>query len=132
MPKLAAWPVGQLCALAILIFQAPGLAAQVITGYAVIDGTQNPPQLVSATVNVVIADNGSGNYTLTFDQPVQYFLGTSLTQGPGFDAGPTFLTAVQDSLDRRKVNVNIRYGAMDHFLQDGKFSIEVRLVAPPS
>lgn len=135
MPSIVSWlpsrRVGCVCVFAVLLFQVPQLAAQV-SGYAVIDGTQNPPQVIDSTVNVAIADNGTGNYTLTFDLPVVFFLGTSLTEGPGFDVASSFLTSTQDSLDRRKVRVNVRYPTLDHFAVDAQFSIEVRLEAPPN
>lgn len=115
----------------LLLLCSSPLAAQQGSDYGVIDGKQNPPQVVSSTVNVAVADNGSGNYTLTFDQPVVFFLGTSMTEGPVFDVGPSFLSAVLDSSDRRKVKVNIRYVTLDHFSLDGVFSFEVRLATPP-
>ena len=112
-----------------LVFTS-ALFAQDVSLYAVVDGSQNPPQVVDSTVDFAITDNGTGNYTLTFEQPVEFFLGTSLTEGPGFDASATFLTAVLDSGDKRKVNVNINYVTSNHFAVDGQFSLEVRLTPP--
>lgn len=129
--RLALRRVSCVCVFVVLLFQAPSVAAQ-ISGYAVIDGTQNPPQVIDSTVNVTIVDNGTGSYTLIFDLPVVYFLGTSLTEGPGFDVSASFLTATQNSLDRRMVKVNVRYPTSDHFAVDAQFSIEVRLEAPPN
>jgi len=135
MPNIVSWlpcqRVSCVCVFVVLLFQVPQLAAQV-SGYAVIDGTQNPPLVIDSTVNVTIVDNGTGNYTLTFDLPVVYFLGTSLTEGPGFDVSASFLTATQNSLDRRKVLVTTLYPSYEHFPVDAQFSIEVRLVAPPN
>lgn len=136
MPSIVAWLALRrfrcVCVFVVLLFQVPQLAAQV-SGYAFIDGTQNPPQVIESTVNVAIVDSGTGSYTLTFDQPVVFFLGTSMPEGPGFDdTSPSFLTATQDSLDRRKVLVSTRYPSYEHFLVDSSFSIEVRLAAPPN
>ena len=93
-------------ALFFLLSFAPGLCAQVTPGYAVIDGTKNPPEIVSANINLSIADSGVGNYVLTFDDPVVFFLANSMSKGPVFDAGDTLLTAVLDSSNKQKVNVH--------------------------
>lgn len=112
-----------------LLSFAPVLPAQVVPGYAVIDGTQNPPKIIFSNINVVITDNGTGNYILDFDSPVVFFSGTSLTAGGGFDAGDTLLTAVVDSNDASKVNVKTRFvgslAASGHSPYDAQFSIEV-------
>jgi len=63
---------------------------------------------------------------------VVFFLGTSITEGGAFDVSPSFLTATQNSSDRRQVLVNTRYPSYEHWLVDAKFSIEVRLAAPPN
>ena len=47
--------VGRLCAFVMLLFHVPTLLAQQVSGYAVIDGTQNPPAVVESTVDFVIA-----------------------------------------------------------------------------
>jgi hypothetical protein len=134
MPGIDSWlalrRVGCLCVFVASLVHVPDLAAQV-SGYAVIDGTLNPPTVVTSTVNVAIADNGTGSYTLTFDQPVVFFLGTSMTEGGAFDVAPSFLTATQDALDNRKVLVNIRYPSLNHFPVDAQFSLEVRMAQPP-
>jgi len=120
-----------LAAFILLLSFAPALSAQVAPGYAVIDGTQNPPQIIFSNINVVVTRNGTGagNYVLDFDNPVVFFAGTSLTAGGGFDAGDTVLTAVVDLNDASKVNVKTRYvgsSATDgHSPYDARFSIEV-------
>lgn len=123
-----------LSALLFLACFTPLLCAQEAPGYAVIDGTQNPPQIVYSTLNIAITDNGAGSYTLVFDNPVAFFLGTSMTEGPVFDAGPTLLSAIVDSSDRRRVNVktfSVHVGfAGSHSPNDALFSLEVGLAAP--
>jgi len=118
-----------LAAFLLLISFAPALFAQVEPGYAVIDGTQNPPKIIFSNINIVITDNGTGNYVLDFDSPVVFFSGTSLSSGPVFDAGDTVLTAVVDSSDESKVNVKTRFvgslASSGHPLSDAQFSIEV-------
>jgi len=113
----------------LLITSTPALFAQTSPGFAVIDGTQNPPQIVSSNINIAITDNGTGRYLLIFDDPVVYFNGTALPAGPGFDVSPAMLTAVQDSSDPKKIVVNTRVvdssAASGHGLTDGRFSIEV-------
>jgi len=107
---------------------APGLSAQVTPGYAVIDGRQNPPQIVVADINIAITDNGVGRYTLTFDDPVVFFLAKSMSEGPGFDAGETILTAVQDSTNKQKVRVGtaaIVANSEGHSSTDALFSVKV-------
>lgn len=118
-----------LTSLILFIALVPDLLAQDTPAYAVIDGTQNPPQVVSGNLDVAIADNGAGNYTLTFDSPVLFFLGTSQSQGPVFDAAPTFLSAIRDSSNKHKVNVKtfgIHPDATGgHVATDARFSIKV-------
>ena len=118
-----------LAAFLLLLSFAPVLPAQMAPGYAVIDGTQNPPQIVFSNINIAITDNGTGNYVLDFDSPVVFFSGTSLSSGPAFDAGDTVLTAVVDSTDQSKVNVKTRFvgslASSGHPLYDAQFSIEV-------
>jgi len=114
--------------LLLLIAQAPSLHAQTIPEFhLVIDGTQNPPQVITGDIDVAITDNGTGNYTLVFDDPVDVFLGSSLTKGPGFDVGSSFLTAIQDSLNRNRLqiktwSVNVAEG---HSPMDALFSIKI-------
>lgn len=118
-----------LAAFLLLLSFAPDLFAQVAPGYAVIDGTQNPPKIIFSNINIAITDNGTGNYVLDFDSPVVFFSGTSLSAGPAFDAGDTVLTAVVDSTDQSKVNVKTRFvgslASSGHSLYDAQFSIEV-------
>jgi len=122
---------GRWCTSVVLLFQTPFLLAQQAPGFVVINGAQNPPQVVAGNINVVIADNGIGNYTLTFDRAVEFLLGTSMTEGPGFDVADSFISTTLDSSDRRKVKVNIRYVTGIHSPLDGTFSLEVRLAPPP-
>lgn len=113
----------------LLATSTPTLHAQVSPGYAVIDGTQNPPAVVFSNVNVQITDSGTGNYVLTFDDPVVYFSGTSISAGPSFDAGRTMLTAILDSSNPNRVNVSTRVvdtsSSTGHAPTDARFSIEV-------
>ena len=120
-----------LCASILFLFHSPHVIAQQTPGFVVIDGKQNPPAIVTSTVNVQITDNGVGNYTLVFDQPVEFLLGTSMTEGPGFDVSDSFISTTLDSSDRRRVKVNTRYVTGTHFAVDATFSLEVRLAAPP-
>jgi len=111
----------------LLLFFAPGLYAQVAPGYAVIDGTQNPPKIVSANINVAITDSGVGSYILTFDDPVVFFLANSMSKGPVFDAGDTLLTAVLDSSNKQKVSVHAVgiSSSEGHSRTDVLFSVKV-------
>jgi hypothetical protein len=122
------------CLLAVLMplaFAATDLAAQATPAYAVIDGTQNPPQILFSDVNIQISDGGAGDYTLTFETPVVFLLGTSRSRGLGFDAYPNFLSAVRNSADRRQVNISI-YGIpfedeAAHGRTDAVFSLKFML-----
>jgi hypothetical protein len=108
--------------------------AQEVSGRAVIDGTQNPPQVLYSDVEFAISDAGTGSYTLTFETPVLFLLGTSMTQGPAFDANPTHLRAIMDSTDRRLVQVQTREIHADvdgvHTAQDAQFSLKFILESP--
>jgi len=111
-----------------MIFFAPGLYAQVVPGYAVIDGTQSPPEIVFANINLVIAEgSGVGNYVLTFDDPVVFFLASSMSKGFGFDAGDTLLTAIQDSSNKKRVNVHTVgiTSSEGHSRTDALFSVKI-------
>lgn len=117
-----------------LAFAAPPLAAQDSFSYAVIDGTQTPPQILFSDANIQISDGGAGYYTLTFDTAVVFLVGTSMSRGPGFDVGPTFLGAVRNSSDRRQVNIGI-YGIpvqedVVHGRTDALFSIKFITLSP--
>jgi len=125
------------CLLILLFFltlAAPPVAAQDAFARAVIDGTQNPPQIVFSDANIQITDGGAGNYTLTFDTAVVYLVGTSMSRGPGFDVAPTFLSAVGNSSDRRQVNIGI-YGIpfvdeAAHNRVDAVFSLKFITASP--
>lgn len=113
---------------AVLALQiAPVAHAQLTPGYAMIDGTQNPPQVVSRGVNVQVTDNGPGNYTLVFEEPVVFFLASPLTSGPFFDAGSALVTAILDSSDPRRVDVrtHVLGSTEGHPFSDGQFSVKV-------
>jgi len=125
------------CLLTVLFsvaFIALPLAAQDTFARAVIDGTQNPPQIVFSDTNIQITDNSAGNYTLTFDTAVLYLVGTSMTSGPGFDVGPTFLSAVGNSSDRRQVKINIYQipagNEAQHERADALFSLKFITASP--
>jgi len=121
-------PARLFSALFLLLSFAPSLYAQVTPGYAVIDGTQNPPKIVSANINVLITEgNGVGNYVLTFDDPVVFFLASSMSKGFAFDAGDTLLTAVQDSGNRQKINVHTSgiSSSEGHSRTDALFSVKI-------
>lgn len=125
------------CVLAVLflaLIAIPDLPAQEVIHRAVIDGTQNPPQVVFSDANIGITDSGAGRYVLTFDTPVIFLLGTSLSQGVGFDVGPTFFSATRDSADRRRVSVGMyQVPAVinaSHTRADAVFSLKFILASP--
>ena len=116
-----------LAVLVLSIFISPAVGAQLATGYAVIDGTQDPPQVVSTNIDLSITDNGTGNFVLLFDEPVVFLLATARSEGGGFDAGSTFLTAIQDSANPYRVNVNtFTINPLEgHSLTNAIFSVKV-------
>jgi len=93
----------------------------------VIDGTQDPPQIVSSTIDIAITDNGTGNFVLQFEEPVVFFLATARSEGGGFDAGSAFLTAILDSANpyRVKVNTFTINPTEGHSLTNALFSVKV-------
>ena len=123
-----------LTVLALMFLAAPKLFAQENIYRAVIDGTQNPPQIVFSDANIGISDSGTGRYVLTFDTPVIFLLGASLSQGGGFDVAPTFFSATRNSADRRQVSVGIlQIPLVDnaaHGKSDAVFSLKFILESP--
>jgi len=117
-----------------MLFAVTAVNAQEVPAYAVVDGTQTTPQIVFSDVAFAIADNGTGNYTRTFPTPPLFLLGTPLSQGPAFDVAPTFISAVRDSSDKRRVKVYIRGLHTDvdgvHVPQDATFSLKFILTSP--
>ena len=118
----------------LLLVAMPDTQAQQLMSYAVIDGRLNPPQIVSSDANIQIADSGTGRYTLTFETPVVFLLGTSLSQGADFDVGTTFFSATRDSDDRRRVSIGIfQIPLVDnaaHAQSDAVFSLKFMLLSP--
>lgn len=117
-----------------LVGAVPTLSAQETVAHAVIDGTQNPPQILFSDANFQISDISAGNYILTFETPLVFLLGSSMSRGPGFDVGPTFLSAVRNSADRRQVNIGIHVIPLEnnaaHAKVDALFSIKFITLSP--
>ena len=122
-----------LITLLLLVGATAELHAQQSISYAVIDGTQDPPRILFSDADIQIADTGAGRYTLTFESPVVFLLGTSLSLGPGFDVARTFLSATRNSADRRQVKIGILQIPLadnaSHAQSDALFSLKF-ILAP--
>lgn len=68
-----------------LFFISQHAISQNPKGSVILDGTQNPPEIVYADVSVAVSDNGTGNYVLTFEDPIAAVSGQSFSKGPLFD-----------------------------------------------
>jgi hypothetical protein len=97
--------------------------------WGVVDGTTKGAVLIDGDALVQITRQGAGSYELSFGGPIKFFVGTSQTGGPGFDAGPSFLACRYDTNRPNVLLVNI-YGiglaGPTFALRDGRFSFEVR------
>lgn len=118
---------GVVFALLLMVFFAPVLHAQVTPGYAVIDGTKTPPEIVFSDINISVTDPGTGWYILEFDEPVVFFTGTAFSKGPAFDVGSRILIATIDSTNERRVSINTRdvTASEGHSPTDAWFSVKV-------